>query len=88
MLDVRDRFEGSVVALMEVDPSQVHLYRCAAVEPTGEDGVVRVTGLVEKPSLQNAPSNYAVIARYVLDPEVFGALERTAPGRCGAARSS
>ncbi|MGW1622030.1 UTP--glucose-1-phosphate uridylyltransferase GalU [Streptomyces sp. NPDC002172] len=83
MLDVRDRHQGSVVALMEVDPSQVHLYGCAAVEPTGEDGVVRVTGLVEKPSPEKAPSNYAVIGRYVLDPEVFDVLERTAPGRGG-----
>lgn len=83
MLDVRDRHQGSVVALMEVDPSQVHLYGCAAVEPTGEHGVVRVTGLVEKPSPENAPSNYAVIGRYVLDPEVFDVLERTAPGRGG-----
>ncbi|MFG3294753.1 UTP--glucose-1-phosphate uridylyltransferase GalU [Streptomyces sp. NPDC048179] len=83
MLDVRDRFQGSVVALMEVDPSQVHLYGCAAVEPSDEDGVVRVTGLVEKPSPEHAPSNYAVIGRYVLDPEVFGVLERTAPGRGG-----
>ncbi|WP_210585979.1 UTP--glucose-1-phosphate uridylyltransferase GalU [Streptomyces sp. GESEQ-35] len=83
MLDVRDRYEGSVVALMEVPPEQVHLYGCAAVEPTGEDGVVRVTGLVEKPAHEDAPSNLAVIGRYVLDPGVFDTLERTAPGRGG-----
>ncbi|MFJ8538015.1 UTP--glucose-1-phosphate uridylyltransferase GalU [Streptomyces sp. NPDC093591] len=83
MLEVRDRYEGSVVALMEVPPEQIHLYGCAAVEPSGEDGVVRVTGLVEKPSRENAPSHYAVIGRYVLDPAVFGVLERTAPGRGG-----
>ncbi|MFJ3307790.1 UTP--glucose-1-phosphate uridylyltransferase GalU [Streptomyces sp. NPDC086549] len=83
MLDVRDRYTGSVVALMEVDPSQIHLYGCAAVEPTDEAGVVRVTGLVEKPSPEAAPSTYAVIGRYVLDPAVFGVLERTAPGRGG-----
>ncbi|MBT2675294.1 UTP--glucose-1-phosphate uridylyltransferase [Streptomyces sp. ISL-14] len=83
MLEVRDRYEGSVVALMEVPPEQIHLYGCAAVEPSGEDGVVRVTGLVEKPSREKAPSHYAVIGRYVLDPAVFGVLERTAPGRGG-----
>jgi len=83
MLDVRDRHEGSVVALMEVPPEQVHLYGCAAVEPTGEKDVVRVTGLVEKPSPQDAPSRYAVIGRYVLDPAVFDTLERTPPGRGG-----
>ncbi|MGI5452938.1 UTP--glucose-1-phosphate uridylyltransferase GalU [Streptomyces sp. CA-249302] len=83
MLDVRDRHQGSVIALMEVPPEQVHLYGCAAVEATGEDDVVRVTGLVEKPSLEDAPSHYAVIGRYVLDPAVFDTLERTPPGRGG-----
>ncbi|MEU8755024.1 UTP--glucose-1-phosphate uridylyltransferase GalU [Streptomyces chartreusis] len=83
MLEVRDRREGSVIALMEVPPEQIHLYGCAAVEPSGEDGVVRVTGLVEKPSREDAPSHYAVIGRYVLDPAVFGILERTPPGRGG-----
>ncbi|MGV3645904.1 UTP--glucose-1-phosphate uridylyltransferase GalU [Streptomyces antibioticus] len=85
MLDVRDRYAGSVVALMEVPPEQVHLYGCAAVAPCGEDegDVVRVTGLVEKPDRASAPSRYAVIGRYVLDPAVFDVLDRTAPGRGG-----
>ncbi|MEU1267935.1 UTP--glucose-1-phosphate uridylyltransferase GalU [Streptomyces sp. NPDC005799] len=83
MLDVRDHYSGSVVALMQVPPEQIHLYGCAAVEATGEDDVVRVTGLVEKPSSQDAPSTYAVIGRYVLDPAVFDTLERTGPGRGG-----
>ncbi|MFJ9538928.1 UTP--glucose-1-phosphate uridylyltransferase GalU [Streptomyces sp. NPDC101225] len=83
MLDVRERHAGSVVALMEVAPEQIHLYGCAAVEPTGERDVVRVTGLVEKPSPPDAPSGYAVIGRYVLDPAVFDTLERTPPGRGG-----
>ncbi|MFD7459432.1 MULTISPECIES: UTP--glucose-1-phosphate uridylyltransferase GalU [unclassified Streptomyces] len=83
MLEVRERHGGSVVALMEVPPEQVHLYGCAAVEPAGRNGIVRVTGLVEKPARQNAPSRYAVIGRYVLDPAVFPVLERTPPGRGG-----
>ncbi|MGW3171826.1 UTP--glucose-1-phosphate uridylyltransferase GalU [Streptomyces sp. NPDC001153] len=83
MLQVREGHAGSVVALMEVDPAQIHLYGCAAVEPAGEDGVVRVTGLVEKPAPAAAPSRYAVIGRYVLDPAVFDVLERTPPGRGG-----
>ncbi len=63
LLEVRDRYAGSVVALMEVPEESIHLYGCAAVEPTGEEGVVRVTGLVEKPSREDAPSRYAVIGR-------------------------
>ncbi|KOU41141.1 sugar phosphate nucleotidyltransferase, partial [Streptomyces sp. WM6378] len=68
---------GSVIALMEVDPEQIHLYGCAAVETTAESDVVRVTGLVEKPEAAEAPSNLAVIGRYVLDPAVFDVLRTT-----------
>ena len=73
MIDVREEHGGSVVALMEVPPEQVHLYGCAAVESVpGSDGsVVRVTGLVEKPDPADAPSNLAIIGRYVLDPSIF-----------------
>ncbi len=85
MLEVRQRCAGSVVALMEVPPDQIHLYGCAAVEPSGsgDADVVQVTGLVEKPPRDRAPSRYAVIGRYVLDPAVFEVLERTRPGRGG-----
>ncbi|GAB3218408.1 UTP--glucose-1-phosphate uridylyltransferase GalU [Angustibacter peucedani] len=87
MLDVRAERGGSVVALIEVPEHQVNLYGCAAVEDgDGSDGdgdVVRVTGLVEKPDPADAPSNLALIGRYVLDPAVFDVLERTGPGRGG-----
>ncbi|MET9953876.1 UTP--glucose-1-phosphate uridylyltransferase GalU [Streptomyces sp. NPDC006339] len=83
MLEVLDEHGGSVVALMEVDPAQIHLYGCAAVEPTGDADVVRITGLVEKPEPAEAPSNLAIIGRYVLDPAVFGVLRETEPGRGG-----
>jgi UTP--glucose-1-phosphate uridylyltransferase len=83
MIEVRDRLGGSVVALMEVEPSQIHQYGCAAVKVTAEPDVVEVVDLVEKPDVAEAPSNYAVIGRYVLDPAVFAVLERTKPGRGG-----
>lgn len=83
MVDVQESEGGSVIALMEVAPEQIHLYGSAAVETTGEDDVVRVTGLVEKPDPADAPSNYAVIGRYVLDPSIFGILRQTEPGRGG-----
>ncbi|RKS93530.1 UTP--glucose-1-phosphate uridylyltransferase [Microbacterium sp. AG790] len=73
----------TVIALMEVDPDQIHMYGAAAVEPTDDPDVVRVTGLVEKPKKEEAPSNYAVIGRYVLTPGVFDILERTEPGKGG-----
>ncbi|WP_406286817.1 UTP--glucose-1-phosphate uridylyltransferase GalU [Streptomyces sp. NBC_00209] len=81
MTEIQEREGGSVVALMEVPPAMIHQYGCAAVEATAEADVVRVTGLVEKPEPVDAPSNLAIIGRYVLDPAVFGILRRTEPGR-------
>ena len=83
MIAVQAERDASVIALQEVDPTLVHLYGIATVEPTGTDDLVRVTGMVEKPSAADAPSNLAIIGRYVLRPEVFGVLERTPPGLGG-----
>lgn len=81
MIDVQKREGGSVVALMQVPADQVSLYGCVAVE--GDGDVVRITGLVEKPSVEDAPSDLAIIGRYVLSPTVFDVLRRTPPGRGG-----
>lgn len=83
MIEVSQAHSATVVALMEVERSQIHLYGCAAVSPTDDVDVVTVTGLVEKPSADDAPSNLAVIGRYVLKPEIFDVLENTAPGKGG-----
>jgi UTP--glucose-1-phosphate uridylyltransferase len=83
MLEEQGKRNASIVALLEVDPDSIHLYGAAAIEPTDEPDVVRITGLVEKPAKEVAPSNYAVIGRYVLKPEVFDVLERTQPGKGG-----
>ncbi|GAB3601224.1 UTP--glucose-1-phosphate uridylyltransferase GalU [Microbacterium tumbae] len=83
MIDVHERTGAAVIALMEVDPASIHLYGAAAIEPTEEADVVTVTGLVEKPAAEDAPSNLAVIGRYVLPPSVFEILERTEPGKGG-----
>jgi UTP--glucose-1-phosphate uridylyltransferase len=82
MVEVQQRHGGSVVALMEVPEDQIRLYGCAAVE-SRDDDVVRVTALVEKPDPGEAPSNLAVIGRYVLSPSVFAVLRETPPGRGG-----
>jgi UTP--glucose-1-phosphate uridylyltransferase len=83
MIDVRQRYGGSIVALMEVEPDQVSSYGCVAIKPTDEDDVVAVTDLVEKPDPGEAPSNWIVIGRYVCDPAIFEVLRRTPPGRGG-----
>ncbi|MEO8908410.1 MAG: UTP--glucose-1-phosphate uridylyltransferase GalU [Microbacteriaceae bacterium] len=83
MLEVAEERSATVIALLEVDPDQIHLYGAAAVEATDESDVVRVRGLVEKPEPEDAPSNLAVIGRYVLQPQVFDVLEHTPPGKGG-----
>lgn len=83
MLEVHEATGENVVALMEVSPDQIHLYGCAVTQGEIEDGVVRITGLVEKPKVDEAPSNLAIIGRYILRPEIFGILEETGPGRGG-----
>ena len=80
MVEVQAREGGSVVALMEVPQDQISLYGCAAVE-AGDGDVVRITGMVEKPPVDEAPSNLAIIGRYVLSPTVFEVLRHTEPGR-------
>jgi len=84
MIAVQQERGGSVVALMEVPHDQVDRYGCAEISgEEAEGGVVTVTGLVEKPDPSEAPSNLAVIGRYVLHPRIFEALETTEPGRGG-----
>ncbi|WP_431979967.1 UTP--glucose-1-phosphate uridylyltransferase GalU [Streptomyces qinglanensis] len=83
MIEVQEEHGGSVVALMEVDPGSIHLYGAAAATATSDADVVRVSDLVEKPAVQEAPSNLAIIGRYVLDPAVFEVLGKTEPGRGG-----
>jgi len=83
MIEEQNMRSASVIALLEVDPSQAHLYGIATVEKTGTPDVVRITGLVEKPAPGTALSNLAVIGRYVLQPDVFDVLEHTAPGKNG-----
>ncbi|CAN5143432.1 UTP--glucose-1-phosphate uridylyltransferase GalU [soil metagenome] len=83
MIEEQGLRNATIVALLEVDPSVVHMYGVATIEATETDDVVRVTGLVEKPTKENAPSNYAIIGRYVLQPEVFDILEHTKPGKGG-----
>lgn len=83
MIDVQAARGGVVLGLIEVPPDQTHRYGCVAVDGEVVNGVVRVTDLVEKPAPDVAPSNLAVVGRYVLPPEIFAALRRTEPGAGG-----
>ncbi|RTZ80242.1 MAG: UTP--glucose-1-phosphate uridylyltransferase [Gammaproteobacteria bacterium] len=82
MAEVYAKYRCSVVAIEEVDPSETHKYGVIAgieVEP----GLYHVKEMVEKPAPEEAPSNLAIIGRYILTPDIFDWLRRTEPGKGG-----
>ncbi|WP_221585840.1 UTP--glucose-1-phosphate uridylyltransferase GalU [Microbacterium sp. G2-8] len=81
MIETYEKKKAMVVALMEVDPDTISMYGCASVEKTDDPDVVKVLDLVEKPAKEDAPSNLAIIGRYLLTPEIFPVLEHTEPGK-------
>jgi UTP--glucose-1-phosphate uridylyltransferase len=80
MIGAYERTGGSVVAFKSFPPEEISSYGCAAHEPTDEEGLVRLRGIVEKPKPEDAPSDLAVMGRYLFTPEIFDALDRTKPG--------
>jgi UTP--glucose-1-phosphate uridylyltransferase len=82
MLGVHERYGRSVVALKEFARQDISSYGCVLPEEV-EDGLVRILGIVEKPKPEDAPSNLAVMGRYVFTPEIFDALDRVQPGAGG-----
>ena len=85
LLDVYERVGGPVIAVESVPPDEVSRYGIVAIEDSADlgPGVFRITDLVEKPAKHEAPSNLAIIGRYVLTPDIFPALEATASDRTG-----
>ncbi|MFC7545144.1 UTP--glucose-1-phosphate uridylyltransferase [Plantactinospora sp. GCM10030261] len=88
MMELQARTGGIVLAFFEVPPSDTKRYGIASVEPAESEyadiaEVVKVTGLVEKPKPEDAPSNLAVLGRYVLPAGIFDAIRRTEPGSGG-----
>jgi UTP--glucose-1-phosphate uridylyltransferase len=87
LLDVYDFYGTSVLALMEVPKDKISSYGVVEAEPvdhkTGGGKLYRIRNLVEKPSAADAPSNLAIIGRYILTPEIFGSIEKIEPGRGG-----
>jgi UTP--glucose-1-phosphate uridylyltransferase len=95
MLEIQSRSGGVVLAFIEVEPAETSRYGIASVDEAessladlsgaaaGVGDVYRVTGLVEKPDAESAPSNLAVVGRYVLPPSIFDAIRRIKPGAGG-----
>ena len=79
MIDIFDEKGSSVVAVQEVPMESISAYGCVDPEPVEED-LVRIVSIVEKPAVEDAPSNLGARGRYVVAPEIFDAIERTPPG--------
>ncbi len=82
MIGAYEEQQASVIALLEVPHEDISSYGCVRPEPVS-DRLVKVLDIVEKPEPANAPSDLAVVGRYVLTPEVFDALEGVQPGYGG-----
>jgi UTP--glucose-1-phosphate uridylyltransferase len=85
MIDVYSRVDGPVLAVERVPPEDVSSYGIVAVDESADlgRGVHKIRDLVEKPSRDEAPSNLAIIGRYILTPDIFPALEATTHDRTG-----
>lgn len=87
LLDIYDFYGASVVALMEVEGDAISAYGAVDAEPVphngGDNRLFRIRNMVEKPKPSEAPSNLAIIGRYVLTPEIFTSLEAIGPGSGG-----
>ncbi len=81
LMDVYEETGASVLGVQEVPREKVSSYGIVAARATKEPRTFAVADMVEKPSIEEAPSNMAVLGRYVITPEVFGILEETPPGR-------
>lgn len=82
MVDAYDETGGCMIAAMEVEPDKISAYGVLDVED-GDGKAVKVKGMVEKPNAEDAPSNLAVIGRYILTPGVLNALDTAKPGAGG-----
>ncbi len=82
MIEIHEQYGGSVLSLVSLPPEIVPSYGIAAVEALGPD-IVKITDLVEKPALEEAPSNLGIDGRYILTPDIFALLEKIPPGKDG-----
>ena len=84
MIDVYEKYQCSIVAIEEVPLDQTNKYGIIAGNPVdGTDDIYRVTDMVEKPDPKDAPTNMAIIGRYILTPDIFDILRNTKPGKGG-----
>lgn len=82
MVKIYEKYRCTIVAVMEVPKEQISNYGVVAGNAV-EDDIIMVNSMVEKPSIKEAPSNLAIIGRYILTPDIFGILQNTKAGKNG-----
>jgi UTP--glucose-1-phosphate uridylyltransferase len=82
LLDVYEKYNAPVVAVFQVEGEAISRFGVIDGEEV-EDGVYKIKDMVEKPAFNDAPSNLAIIGRYILTPEIFDEIEKTTPGAIG-----
>lgn len=82
MIKIYEKYRCSVLAIQEVDPKEVHKYGVIEGRKLDE-GIYMVSKMVEKPDPEEAPSNLAIIGRYILTPDIFDIIRNTPPGKNG-----
>ncbi|WP_276690371.1 UTP--glucose-1-phosphate uridylyltransferase GalU [Acidaminococcus massiliensis] len=83
LMDQYNKTGGTVIGCQVVAPEKVSAYGIIDGKPTGDENLLQVKDMVEKPKLSEAPSRFAALGRYVITPEVFEILEETRPGKGG-----
>lgn len=83
MIDLYDKLGGTILGCQEVPKEKVSSYGIVKGTPTDSPDVLKVVDMIEKPSIEEAPSRFAALGRYVLTPDVFEVLERIQPGKNG-----
>lgn len=83
LIAVYEKYGTSVIGVQSVAPEAIHKYGIVAPEEPVEHGHCRIANLVEKPSLEEAPSDLAILGRYIITPRIFDILDATAPGKGG-----
>lgn len=83
LIDVYDAYGGSVLGCQQVAPEKVSSYGIVAGKEIADSKLLKVSDMIEKPELSEAPSNIAVLGRYIISPTIFELLEHTAPGKGG-----
>src|SRR5207237_9917495 len=78
-----EKYDAPVIATMKIEGEAIWRFGVLDAEEEVEPGVFKVRNVVEKPKFEDAPSDMAIIGRYIFTPELFGALEKTSPGAGG-----